>query len=220
MNLLHAMKEDPSIKEKLDLSDICDSTSGRVAGLCAEYDAQLNEHQREEKLKRMTKGWSEAQKSRFALLSKAKEDFAMASSAYEGDFAGTLRLAYSANAAESVRKGFLTSLEKFEAGQLPTGTEVGYRDADAELNQIYNQKLADSEDNAEETAKRDEGEDVKKMAADEPEYLRKFERVWLRYRDAWVDFAQIRYPSTNKYAWLILFTKDQTANLRRIQLGG
>ena len=55
---------------------------------------------------------------------------------------------------------------------------------------------------------------------DMPEYLRNSERAWLKYRDAWIDFARLRYPSTNKCVWLTLITKEQTANLRKIQVGG
>jgi uncharacterized protein YecT (DUF1311 family) len=218
MDSLQRMEKDPSVKEELSICD--DSTGGRGAGLCAEYDAQIAVHHREEKLRRLTKGWSETQKSKFERLAKAKEDFALASGAYAGHFVGTLHDWYAVDAAESVRKEFIANLENFESGHLPVGAEIDYKNADAELNQAYRQKLADSEDSAEEVAKKSyETEDVKKMAADEPEYIRNLERAWLKYRDAWIDFALLRYPSINKYAWLTLLTKEQTESLRKIGVG-
>lgn len=216
MDQLQRMENDPSIEEQLSISDICDSGSGYVAGLCAEYGAQIAEHQREKKLRRLMRGWSEGQKSKFTQLVKAKEDFASASGVYAGHFDGSLHTWYAVDAAESVRKEFFADLEKVEADHLPIGTANDYKHADAELNRVYRQKLADDEDNAAETAKGSYTAEEKKMAADEPENLRIVERTWLKYRDAWIDFAQLRYPSTDRYAWLTLLTKEQTATLGKI----
>ena len=168
MDLLQQMVKDPSLKEKVSITDFCDSGSGHVAGMCAIYGAQIDEHHREEKIYRLMKGWSEAQKSGFARLVKTKEDFALANGAYAGNFDGTLHDWYAVDAEESVRKEFLANLEDFEAGHLPVGTEKDYKNADAELNQVYSQKLADEEENAEETARSKDPKNMKKMAADMP----------------------------------------------------
>jgi uncharacterized protein YecT (DUF1311 family) len=204
------MEEDPSTRERLSICD--DYIGARGAGLCAEYDAEISAHHREAELRRLTERWNEAQKRKFAQLVKAREDFASASGAYAGHFVGTLHDWYAIDVAESVRNEFFADLEKVEAGHLPAGTENDYKDADVELNQVYSQKLAEDEDNAAETAKGSYTEEAKKMAADEPENLRSLERAWLKYRDAWIDFAQLRYPSADRYAWLTLLSKEQTAN--------
>lgn len=220
MELLQAMKDDPSYKEEISVNDMCDSSGGVVTGRCAEYDAQVKEHHRERELRRLTKGWSAPQKSKFAQLVKAKEDYAVAQGIYAGDFAGTLRAWYAIHGEETVREAFLANLKRFEAGQLPANSQEEYKTADAELNRVYRKKLSGSDDNAEENSKADERGDIKAMAANQPEYLRNLERSWLKYRHAWIDFARLRYPSIGKYAWLTLFTTEQTANLRNLQLGG
>ena len=53
-----------------------------------------------------------------------------------------------------------------------------------------------------------------------PEAQRQVERAWLKYRDAWLEFAQLRYPSFDRFAWLTFLTVNKTKNLREIQTSG
>ena len=47
----------------------------------------------------------------------------------------------------------------------------------------------------------------------QPKGIRDAERAWLKYRDSWIAFAKLRYPSVPADAWLVLLTNDRTSIL-------
>ena len=84
-----------------------------------------------------------------------------------------------------------TSLELFEAGRFPMYTEAHFREADRDLNRIYS-----------ELRSRESwpfGNDPEELQF---ESVRETQRLWLRYRDAWVEFGQRRYPHVSSWSWL------------------
>lgn len=214
---LQGIGNDISNEGKLDF---CEGRYGTfMLNVCDAYGAEIDDQHRKDTLNTLMAGWSEAQKSEFSRLAKAKDDYALAISTYAGNFPESLHVQYAISAGEKVQDTFVSDIEQFESGRLPSGTESDYKKADAELNQVYIETLAKSEDDAEELLAGNNIELDKKMAANNPNYIRNIERAWLGYRDEWVEFARLRYPSIGKYAWLTFLTAKQTAVLRRIQDG-
>ena len=84
-----------------------------------------------------------------------------------------------------------TSLELFESGRFPAYTEDQFREADGDLNRTY------SEFRTRESWPF--GNDPEEIQF---ESVRETQRLWLRYRDAWVEFGQRRYPHVSSWSWL------------------
>ena len=211
---------DPSNSERLlsfcsEQDDIASlDTCGFMDRRCAAYGAELADQRRKEELRRLTAKWSGAQKAEFVRLTQAQDEYASAVGAYAGHYPESLHVENAINAEEDVQDKFVSDLKQFESGKLPRGSESDYRLADKELNQAFQQTLAKSEADA----RNNSGTDAdKQMAAEDPEYIRNVERAWIKYRDAWVDFARLRYPTVSRFAWLTFLTVDETKKMSDIQ---
>jgi uncharacterized protein YecT (DUF1311 family) len=214
---LQGIDRDISDEEKLNFCEGRYDTF--MLNRCGAYVAEIADQRRKDTLSKLMAGWSERQKTEFASLVKAEDEYARAISAFAGNFPESLHVKIAISAEEEAQDEFVADIQQSESGKLPGGTESDYKKADAELNRVYRQTLASMADNAEEAANGGFSEVDKQMAAKDPEYIRNIERAWLKYRDTWVDFARIRYPSISKYAWLSFLTAKQTGVLRGIQAG-
>ena len=92
------------------------------------------------------------------------------------------------------------SLDQFAKGKLPHYTATDFRKADAELNANY-RKALDS------TAHSDCDSCLT------TEQLRKSERAWIVYRDAWVAYGALRWPSITADSWRIWLTLERAEDL-------
>jgi len=172
---------------------------------CAQYQNEITERGRQDALDALSKPWPQAEKEAFATLRKAAENYAKSHGENEAYRGGTIRYLRENGVEERQRDKFVAAVRKFEAGQLPTGTEGDFRSADLDLNMTYKKllELAAAQNFAE-----DDG-DI------HPEDIRKAEGAWLQYRDAWVAFARIHYRQTNPYSWLTLLTRNRCWSLRQ-----
>lgn len=68
----------------------------------------------------------------------------------------------------------------------------------------------------EETLKKAEAK-KSNYGAIQPEGIRRADQVWLKYRDAWTEFAKLHYPSVSASAWATLLTKDRIEVLKDVQ---
>jgi uncharacterized protein YecT (DUF1311 family) len=46
--------------------------------------------------------------------------------------------------------------------------------------------------------------------------VKKTQRAWIKFRDAWVAFAKEKFPSTNPEVWLLWLTQNRTKMLLEI----
>ena len=106
-------------------------------------------------------------------------------------------------AARLLEDDFLLSLQEFEAGKLPSFSLDEFARADLELNQVY-QRLKAQKDPA-------------YVGAIVFEEIQKAQRSWLAYRDAWVAFGKVRYPSVAPHSWKTYFTRKRVAMLRALE---
>ncbi len=178
-----------------------DITSGLMEGFCAAYSSELADQKRSESLTSISASMNQTQRRALEQLNSLEQAYARAHAEGEIDTSGTARAMFQIDAEDSLRDDFIAALRSFEAEQLPTGTLQKYRDADAQLNAVYQQVIKRAEEH-----KSDYG-------AVQPDGIRNAERAWLKYRDAWLEFATLRYPGVTNEAWLTLLTEDRTAVL-------
>jgi hypothetical protein len=169
-----------------------DITSGLAMGYCAAHQARVAGAKREAQLSALARGWTPAETQAFARLKRAHEDFVEAHGSGEVDMSGTARGAIAVNAEEEVRDAFAALLKDLAAGHWPRYDAGGYRSADARLNAAYRKRMQEA------------------VAVDSPgavtrEGRRDAQRAWLRYRDAFLAFARVKYPKLSAdslAAWL------------------
>jgi hypothetical protein len=191
---LETLRDDPA--KPSDKFDFCDATtSGFMMGFCAAYGSEVEGQKRKQQLAELSQNWTVPQLIAFRLLVKAEEAYASAHARGEVDLSGTARAMYEIEEEDGVRDNFLEALKVYEKGALPkpSGSAV---ESDKTLNQEYKKAIAEAE-----VHKDDYG-------ALQPEGIRGAERAWLKYRDAWVAFAKIRYPSESESVWLQLLSDD------------
>ncbi|MEA3063975.1 MAG: hypothetical protein QOJ27_410 [Sphingomonadales bacterium] len=173
--------------------DYCDDiTSGLAMGYCASHQARIAGAKRDAELARLTRGWRPAEAEAFARLRQAQEAFASAHGDGEVDMSGTARGAMAVNAEEEARDSFLALLRDLAAGHAPRYDAGGYRAADARLNAAYRKRMQATVP-------------VDSPGAVTREGIRDAQRAWLRYRDAFLAFAAVKYPSVSRdslAAWL------------------
>jgi uncharacterized protein YecT (DUF1311 family) len=181
----------------------CDQTgSGFMQGFCAGLEAEVQDLARASELDGLSSRWSSQQRGALDALVRAQQTYAQAHAKGEINLAGTARAAEEFGAEEELRNNFLAALRSFEKGSPPQGSTDDLARADAELNRFYRRALSEAE------SKKSE------YGAVQPNGIREAERGWLKYRDAWIAFAKLRYPTVGADAWLTLLTNDRTAVLK------
>ncbi len=162
--------------------DLCDDvTSGHMGGLCESVHQRFLDVKRQQKLDALSANWLPSDKEAFKALDAAEKAFADARSYYEIDREGTLREAFTLEEKGRLREQFVADLRRFAAGDIPAASASDYRSADQKLNDVY-RRIEQIPDPAE------------PHGAVTASGVRETERVWIKYRDAWVAFAHVAYP--------------------------
>lgn len=163
----------------------CQDISGlEVERLCLPRDREIADFNRAEKLDKLSRSWTDAERAQFVPLLAAMEAFASSSSENEVDLTGTARNSFTWDRDQAVRDQFVQLLDALQSARLPASSEAGYQNADAQLNRVYRQIMAIE---AEDSGHIDSGTVTQSD-------IRKAQRSWLRYRDAWIAFSAITYP--------------------------
>jgi len=171
---------------------------------CAAYDAEIAQQKREDAFEIIMQQWPQKDRDAFKVLQSASENYVQAHGAGEVYQGGTIRDIRTNGIEERQRDKFLAAVQLFESGHLPKGTRLDFEKVDGDLNATYKQalSLAGNQD-----FKSDYG-------LIHPEGIRDAERAWLKYRDAWLAFAKLRYSTTDPNAWLTLLTRNRYWSLR------
>jgi uncharacterized protein YecT (DUF1311 family) len=186
-----------------DFSFCDDITSGYMQGFCADQQERFNAVKRDSKLQGIFAKWSPADRQAYAALRQTANEFFKSSSENEVDLSGTGRAAFQIQQQASLNDGFASSIQQFEQGKLPRFSPADFTKADASLNAVY-QKIQQKK-------KDDEWGTVT------AENIRKTQRVWIRYRDAWLAFGQRKYPTVSADSWKTWLTLERTKMLQSFQ---
>jgi uncharacterized protein YecT (DUF1311 family) len=176
-----------------------DATSGYSGSVCAAHDAAIANVQRSDRLARLTNAWPPADKTAFAKLRAAEQAYMKASGSNEVDLSGTMRGALVIDHEQQLEDDFVGMLAALEMGQVPTASASDFNTTDAELNAAYRRVMA-AKDPVSGTVTRDG--------------IRTAQRAWLSYRDAWVVFVKIKYPSVSSDSIRTWLTQKRIAELK------
>lgn len=183
-----------------DFSYCDDITSGSAQGFCAAHDAAIADAKRKQLFEGVTAGWNDADKRAFVGLQKAEKAFVDARAGYEVDASGTARGAMAVDEEQSQQNDFLDMLRSLAEGKATASTADQLEAADAKLNATYKK--------IQQTA------DPSRWGTVTKDGIRSTQRAWLRYREAWVAFAKVKYPSVSADSIRAWLTEKRTAMLQ------
>ena len=174
-----------------DFSYCDDIEPGLGTGLCASHRAALARPQREAAQRALIARWPAEQRTAYEPLRRAFEEFVAASKAGDLARAGTSHASLSNRLEQGLRDQFADMLQRLESGRAPRFTAAQFRTEDLQLNQAYQARLAD--------------ERQYDAPGISPDSIQHAQRAWLRYRDAFLAFAAVKYPRVGRdqlAAWL------------------
>ena len=181
-----------------------DITSGLAMGYCAGHFAGIAGAGRESELAARTGGWTVAEKQAFARLRQAHDAYVEAHGSGEVDLSGTARGAMVVEAQEAERDEFAGLLTTLSGGHRPPGGPAAYKAADSKLNAAYRRRMRD-------TAPTESPEAVTR------EGIRDAQRTWLRYRDAFLAFAAVKFPQVDRAGLAAWLTEQRTETLAPVE---
>lgn len=188
------------------LFDLCDHvTSGFLGGVCAYYSAHQKTIERNERLAKLTSHWPSPHKEAYTKLTVAVSEFSDLVSSKETDGSGSGRAAFMIDAAEAEMDLFAEDIQDFENGATPQYSAKQFHEYDRILNQRY-KELMHSKPLTEWPTRLG-------FTTIAKEGVRETQRSWLKYRDAWDDFAHLRYPSLPPNSLKALLTKRRIETL-------
>lgn len=193
VNHLQRLKKEGWTGHDFDYCD--DATSGMAGGFCAARDASMADAKRARRLRRLMRSWTRKERGAFRPLRQVAGDYATASGENEVDLSGSLRAAFVIEQEQKLKDSFAGLLERLERGWRPASSHARFDAADKELNKLYREIM---------NIRTKPDERVPYGAADSlpsttvtKSGIRRAERAWLTYRDAWIAFARVRYPKAS-----------------------
>jgi uncharacterized protein YecT (DUF1311 family) len=203
LNGLEAAATKPSPVAKKDYFKMCEyQGTTPIATICAEWDEQARNDERLQTIRTLTMNWKPSEISAFLQLRIYADTYFHSHAVGELNRAGTARGIQATEELGKFRDGFLNSLKTLNQHLPLHSLPDDYRKVDLTLNEIYGKLLKNADAHKSE------------YGTVQPEGIRDTERAWLKYRDAWVAFAKLHYPSVNEDTWLTLLTNDRTAVLK------
>lgn len=195
----------------------------RAFGPCQAYqnnfavtDCTTEAHERNARLRgrmldELSRGWQASQRTAFGQLRAVMLDFVAERGGSETDQRGSGRGTRSAYTEEEVERRFMRDIQQAERGDYPAYTQGEFKTLDKRLNETYRSLL-------------------RHMATPGPDDflmgfgpvtrtdVRNTQRAWLKYRDAWVEFAAVRYPRVPAYAWKAMLTERRVRQLEELDV--
>ncbi len=187
--------------------DLCDDiTSGMMMGFCAGREADFARAPRAKRWAALQADWTPAQQSVWVTLRKAADEYFEHVASEETDMSGSARGMFAVEARETLDIALLDDMERFEKGLRPSQKAAELTASDKALNRTYKQTLAKLQAGS-------QADDIGDYGSVNADGVRTTQRSWLLYRDAWVRFANLRYPKTPADAWKAWLTVERTRAL-------
>ncbi|NUQ28767.1 MAG: hypothetical protein HOQ35_09660 [Acidobacteriaceae bacterium] len=166
--------------------EFCDhATTTLSATFCSDYASEVKDERRGRYENTLKSSVAAEQQAAFTKLLAARDTYlkAHASEVYQG---GSIRNIRTLRSQEILSDLFQAELARYERKQWPALSANQIAMSDSLLQREYEKKVQSLRAQTKEAM--DEG-------AVKAESLSSVERTWEAYRDAWVAFAQVRYPS-------------------------
>ncbi len=182
--------------------DYCnDITSGLMQGYCAARDAKIEKRKRDAKLAGNMSSWSEVEKQEFEKLRLVWNKY-LEVSLNEVDQSGSGRAAFMIGHTELLENNFASSMDEFNQGKFPVYNRENFAQVDRELNMIYKNIQGRA------------GDQSLSWGTVTKVDIRNAQRVWLKFRDAWVEFAKHKYPTVEDVVWKTWLTRERIELLK------
>ncbi|HUE11755.1 MAG TPA: lysozyme inhibitor LprI family protein [Steroidobacteraceae bacterium] len=166
-----------ALKTKPEHVDYCDDTSsGLAAGFCQNRDSNQSAGSRDARHHAMEARLPPAARALYAPMKKAFNAFVAAHGTGEVDLSGTARAALMIAEEDAVRNQFAKDLDSLLIGRWPSASAADAQAADAQMNASYHKAMAWAGD-------------MDNPTTTKPDDIRKAQRAWLAYRDAFNRFA-------------------------------
>ncbi len=187
--------------------DICDyEWSDTALNICAERERNRANHANEHRYAALETNLSTTQKAAFRRLRRALQDMVRTHDSVRPPWGhGSVSDALSTTAGVRIEEESLHNLEQCEQGALPDYSQGQYAEYEDRLMSVHKKLM--------------------QTAAPDPEInmtsvhvvsLKKRERAWLKYRDAWVAYGRVRYPQVPAYAWKAMLTQLRMEELEEL----
>ena len=190
--------------------DLCDDiTSGMMMGFCAGRSGDFAAIRRNVRWTALQSSWPPIQREALATLRTRAKIYFDHVSREETDMSGSMRGVFATEAFETLDRALLDDITHLESSKRLAQNAADFAQADKSLNDQYRQTLATLA-----AGKRHDG--FGDYGTITPEGVRATQRSWLRYRDAWVRFAAVRWPTIHADAWKAWLTTERTQALRAL----
>jgi uncharacterized protein YecT (DUF1311 family) len=184
--------------------DQCDDiTSGRMMAVCAAIRASQADRVRAARLDRVARAIPSSALPAFGTLRAAAQAYAGAAAA-EVDAEGTAAAALATGHQEKLREQFMRAVLDMLDNKLPAASRADAAQLDAALNAAYQPLMSGSGPIGHSTIARDD--------------LRKIERLWLAYRDAFLAFRAELPAGSDADAVTARLLQQRIAELNKIAL--
>ncbi len=143
--------------------------------------------------------------SKYKVLKKALESYATSHSENEVYAEGTGYSDVVAAEKISVQREFIELFKRLDTKQFKPQSELDLKKEDAELNQTY------------QILQKNKNLDTGVAADPSRSGIRNTQRKWIQYRDAWLAFSKINFPTVDKDALNASLTSDRIVRLKNIK---
>ena len=204
----NCIKSNPAPAKKCENSfDFCNYvTSGALENYCESIRSAVSEQENLAEFKKLISKWPEKHQASFDNLDKAASSYFDVHANKEMDLTGSGWYAFLLDEKDTMTKEFRESVKTFESGKFPAYSAEDFTKADKALNVDYAAALK--------KIPRDHGT----ITGITKDGIRKTEKAWLNYRDAWVKFAALHYPAVSQQTIETWLTLQRSAVIKEIPL--
>ena len=188
-------KTAPPSPKRFEVCDFANSTFSM--NFCGDYQSEITEERRNRAFRRILAQWTPEQKTAFAKLKAAEEKYVETHTS-ELDQGGTIHTIRDLGSMEIMHNNFLLDLRQFEKGNLPKDTNAPA--AESRMTKQYQTNLA---------AARLPLPKLGANTAVTQDDVIEVQATWEHYRDAWLAFTSIRYPSVPAMAFRAYFADER-----------
>lgn len=165
--------------------EFCDYAASTITmNFCSSYASEIEDDRRDRFFNSLKTSMSPEQRTAFEKLLAAQNAYIKAH-ALEVDQGGTIRGMRTIGSENILKDLFRTEIIHFERKKWPTLSDKQIAAADGLLQREYEEKLQQLRVKTEEEIN---------DGAVTAEHLSSVEKTWENYRDAWIQFARLRYP--------------------------
>lgn len=195
------LKKSNNTNENFDICD--DETSGAHLSHCAFIAQRLDIPRQKKELATLTTKWTLPEQQAFQKLQDASQAYFNTHLENEMDLSGTASGMFVVAEEMSLHERMLKVLQASDQCHIPHYTLQQFQEADTQLNNLYKKIISEGSEDT----------------GISPARIKKTQRVWIKYRDAWAAFGHVKCPKVTQESWNTLITKERIKELENLGNG-